>query len=63
MFDANTTLAAQFLEYTKLAQITMVYVLGLVEDKQAFPLFTYVKDKLRNRLVGDHLAFVLRIKA
>jgi hypothetical protein len=52
--DANS-----FPEYIKLAEIAMVHVLGSVEDERAFSSLTFLKDKLRNRLDGDHLGIVV----
>jgi len=34
--DANSTLASNFYQYTKLAQIAMIHVLGSVEDECCF---------------------------
>jgi hypothetical protein len=61
--DANTELVAQFLEYLKLAQIAMVYVLGSVEDERVFSSLTFLKDKLHNRLSADHLGIVIGMHA
>jgi hypothetical protein len=59
ILDANRALAAQFPEYIKLAEIAMVHVLGSVEDERCFSSLTFLKDRLRNRLVSEHLGVVL----
>ena len=53
MLNANTALALEFSEYIKLAQIIMVHILGLVEDKCSFSSLKFVKDRLQNRLSAD----------
>jgi hypothetical protein len=63
MLDANTALVAHFPEYIKLAQIAMVHVLGFVEDERCFSSLTFMKDRLRNRLVADHLGVVIGMHA
>jgi hypothetical protein len=57
--DANSALSTSFPEYIKLAQIAMIHVLGSVEDERAFSSVSFFKDKLRNRLDGDHLGLVV----
>jgi hypothetical protein len=59
MLDANIALASQFSEYVKLAQIALVHVLGSIEDERCFSSLTFLKDKVRNRLVSDHLSAVM----
>jgi hypothetical protein len=59
MLDANIALTSQFSEYVKLAQIALVHVLGSVEDEQCFSSLIFLKDKLRNRLLSDHLSVVM----
>jgi hypothetical protein len=44
-----------------LAEIAMVHVLGSVEDERCFSSLTFLKDRLRNRLVSEHLGVVLRM--
>lgn len=46
-------------EYVKLAQLAMIHVLGSVEDERCFSFLTFLKDKVRNRLDGDHLSLVV----
>jgi hypothetical protein len=41
------------------AHIVVVHLLGSVEDERAFSSLTFLKDKLRNRLEGDHLSVVV----
>jgi hypothetical protein len=41
------------------ANIAMVQALGLVEDERAFFSLTFFKDKLKNRLDGNHLGIVV----
>jgi hypothetical protein len=57
--NANSTLSSSFLKYIKLAKIAMVQALGLVEDERAFFSLTFFKDKLKNRLDGNHLGIVV----
>ena len=61
--DANFALSNSFPEYMKLAQIALIHVLGSVEDERAFLLVTFLKDKLRNRLDGDHLDLVVGMQS
>jgi hypothetical protein len=62
-FDANSTLSTSFPEYIKLAQIAVIYLLGSGEDERTFSSLTFLKDKLRNRLEGDHLGIVVGMHA
>jgi hypothetical protein len=57
--DANSALSTSFPKYIKLAEIAMVDVLGSMEDERAFSSLTFLKDKLRNQLDGDHLGIVV----
>ena len=57
--DANSALLMSFLEYIKLAQIVLIHLLGFVEDKRAFSLVTLLKNKVQNRLDGEHLGLVV----
>jgi hypothetical protein len=59
VLDANIALATTFPEYIKLAEVAMVHILGSVEDERSFSSLTFLKDKLRNRLCGDHLGLVI----
>jgi hypothetical protein len=59
LLDANTALVATFPKYIKLAEVAMVHVLGSVEDERSFSSLTFLKDKLQNRLCGDHLGLVI----
>jgi hypothetical protein len=47
-----------FLEYLKLAHITMVHVLGLVKDEHCFSSISLLKNKVRNHL-KHHLQLVV----
>lgn len=57
--DANSALSTSFPEYIKLAQIALIHVLGSVEDERAFSSLSFLKDKVRNKLDGDHLGLVV----
>ena len=57
--DANSTLSTSFPEYIKLAQIALIHLLGSVEDKRAFSSVTLLKNKVQNRLDGEHLDLVV----
>ena len=56
--DANSELSTSFPKYIKLAQIVLIHLLGSVEDKHAFSMVTLLKNKVRNRLDGEHLSLV-----
>ena len=43
----------------KLVQIALIHVLGSMEDERAFSSMIFLKDKLWNRLDGDHLGIVV----
>ena len=58
---ANSSLLSLFLEYIKLTQIAFIYVLGFIEDKKAFSSVTFLKEKLCNRLDGEHLGLVVEV--
>jgi hypothetical protein len=49
-------------EHLKLAKITLVSMLGFVEDEWTFSMFAFMKDKLCNRL-GLHLDTIVRMFA
>ena len=57
--DANLVLSTSFPKYIKLAQIALIHLLGSVEDKRAFSSVTLLKNKVRNRLDGEHLGLVV----
>jgi hypothetical protein len=50
-----TILSCSISEYVKLAKITTIQVLGLVEDQRVFNNMEFIKTKIRNQLV-DNLA-------
>jgi hypothetical protein len=62
-FDANSALSTSFPEYIKLAHIAMIHLLGSIEDERTFSSLTFLKDKLRNRLEGNHLGIAVGIHA
>ena len=57
--DENSTFSTSFPEYIKLAQIVLIHLLGSVEDERAFSLVTSLKNKVQNRLDGEHLSLVV----
>jgi len=59
VIDANTSLSKEIPEYVKLAEIAMIHVLGSVEDERCFSSLAFLKDKLRNRLQGEHLSLIV----
>ena len=56
--DANSALSTSFPEYIKLAQIALIHLLGSIEDEHVFSLVTLLKNKVQNRLDGEHLGLV-----
>ncbi len=50
MLEASCILKHSFLECLKLAKITLMQVLGLMEDEHTFSTLTFMKSKLRNCL-------------
>jgi len=46
----NGLLIQQLSEYMKLVEITIVLLLGFMEDEHIFSIFGFMKDKLHNRL-------------
>ena len=60
--DKNLAVVKTFGKYVKLAHIVMVHVMGLVEDERMFSSFTFLKNKLRNRL-DNNLAVVVDMYA
>jgi len=60
--DANSILATNFSEYIKLVEITMIHMLGFVEDECWFFALSFLKDKVQNQL-DTNLSIVVGIKA
>ena len=59
--DANLALSMSFPEYIKLVQIALIHLLGSIEDECAFSSVTLLKNKIQNRLDGEHLNLVVRM--
>ena len=59
MLDANNALAKSMFEYVKLAEISMIHVLGSIEDERCFSSLIFLKDRLRNRLSDGNLNLVV----
>ena len=55
----NKALVSNFPEFAKLAEISMVQVLSLVEDELTFCSHSFLKDKTRNKLHNPHLSLVV----
>jgi hypothetical protein len=47
-------------KYIKMAEIIVVQVIGSMEDEWCFSMFSFMKTKLRNRLM-THLDVVIRM--
>jgi len=48
--SSNVLLCAQLFEFTKVAKLAMVQIMGFVEDERTFSTLTFVKTRLWNRL-------------
>jgi hypothetical protein len=59
LVTTSQILVSNFLEYVKLVELTMVQVVGSVEDE---PCFSTLESKLHNRLT-THLPLVVRMFA
>jgi hypothetical protein len=57
---ANSLLRHAFPEYFRLATMALTLVLGSVEDERAFSTVSFVKGKLRNKLV-EHLPLCVKM--
>ncbi len=53
MIHASQLLFNGFLEYLKVVEITMVHVLGSIEDEWCFGFATFLENKVQNRLNDD----------
>jgi hypothetical protein len=60
IIGANGLLRHAFPEYFKLATMALTLVLGSVEDEKAFSIVSFVKGKLRNKLV-EHLPLCVKM--
>jgi hypothetical protein len=52
-FASNVILKDRIFEYFKLVELKIVVVLGSVEDEHTFFTITFMKSKLRNRLITN----------
>jgi hypothetical protein len=62
VIHASKLLSDAFPKYLKVVEITMVHVLGFVEDEQCFSFVAFLKNKVRNRL-NNHLELVVSMHA
>ena len=60
--EANGLLWQKLSEYLKIAELTVVTILGIVEDERTFNTLNFMKNKLRNRL-STHLPAVVGMHA
>lgn len=58
ILDGNSLTQHLFSEYLKLAEISLVHVIGSVEDERTFSTLSFLKNKLRNAL-NEHLPLVV----
>jgi len=58
IFGANQILLQIFSNYLKMAQLTKVLVLSLVDNKKTFFTVCTLKSKVRNKLMDDLALFV-----
>jgi len=49
-FASNVILKDRISEYFKLVELTIVVILGSVENEHSFSTITFMKSKLRNQL-------------
>jgi len=61
-FASNVILKYRIYEYFKLIELTIVVILGNVENERIFSTITFMKSKLRNRLTIN-LDMVVRMYA
>ncbi len=59
---SSDILKERLLKFLKLVEMSIVITLGLIEDEQTFLTLIYIKNKLKNRLIG-HLDMVIRMYA
>jgi len=57
---SNVILATQLLEYLKLMKLTILMVLGNVEDEKTFSITNFMKLKFHNCMI-IHLDLVVRM--
>jgi hypothetical protein len=60
IMGANGLLRHAFPEYFKLATMALILMLGSIEDEKAFLTVSFVKSKLRNKLV-EHLPLCVKM--
>jgi len=60
ILDVSHILWHSFLEFFKLAKITIIQVLGLVEDEWTFSILSFLNFELRN-CFNEHLSIVVRM--
>jgi hypothetical protein len=60
ILDVSHILWHSFLEFFKLAKITVIQVLGLVEDECTFSILSFLNSELRNYF-NEHLSIVVRM--
>jgi hypothetical protein len=58
IINTNTSLAKWLSEFLKLAKIVVVLVFGSTENEHIFSMFTFMKNKLRNKL-GPNLNIIV----
>jgi hypothetical protein len=59
---SNPLLSACFSEFMVVVELTVVQIMGFVEDEKTFSTFTFMKTRLWNRLC-EHLGLVVHMYA
>jgi len=62
LVTTSQILVFSFLEYVKFVELTMLHIIGSVEDEKCFSTLAFMKSKLRNKLT-THLPIVVRMFA
>jgi hypothetical protein len=57
--SANEVLSGRTGQYNKLAEMAIVMVMGSVEDERTFSSVAFLKSRVRNSLLKNHLSVVV----
>jgi hypothetical protein len=59
LLGANEVLSGRTGQYNKLAEMAIVMVMGSVEDERTFSSVAFLKSRVRNSLLKNHLSVVV----